>query len=272
MRPATALASFLLSALIVGCAATAEPPSPEAATGVFDASAAAVQQDRLRAERLAEDGRKALSAGNPEEAIGRLSAALDLWPSLDGAHADRGRAFSLTGEAGAALADLTIAIGESPGDAGLYELRGNIRASTGDAYGALLDMNRAIELDGSRAEALRTRGDIKYGAGDVNGALDDYRRARAGGLLDAALVNNLANALAELGRIDEAIGEYTTAIGLDPSDPVGYLNRATAYVEAGDAAHARADIDAVRARTSASALLTVVDALEARLAQDSAED
>jgi tetratricopeptide (TPR) repeat protein len=60
---------------------------------------------------------------------------------------------------------------------------------------------------------------------------------------DANSYVNRGNVRVLLGRLDEAIRDYSKAIELAPGDPDTYYNRALAYFRAKDIVHARQDAE-----------------------------
>lgn len=122
----------------------------------------------------------------------------------------------------------------------LYSRLGNFRD-------AIASLDRAISIDSSDSELYLLRANVRYLEGlDHKQVLADCTRAERFGLSSAALFGVKAAALKELGESDLAIAAYSSAIGLDPKNVLGLLNRSMAYREFGQTKSALAD-----ARTAA---------------------
>ena len=176
----------------------------------------------------------------------------------------------------------TDAVEKSPLKAKPYANRGIARVAAGDLSGGMEDYNRALELDPGYALTYFNRANAhmrmkkygraladfdsciaispRYGRAYANrGATHllsaDYEKARADLTKAIALLpryacaeayNSRGAAYRKLGKTDEAITDFTEAIGIDPDLVVAYTNRAFAYRIAGE--HARAEADFARAR------------------------
>jgi len=69
------------------------------------------------------------------------------------------------------------------------------------------------------------------------------KRAPAQSALDARVLNNTANALAEQGELAEAISTYSEAISIDPRLAQAYANRGETYARTGQLDEALVDLD-----------------------------
>ena len=100
-------------------------------------------------------------------------------------------------------------------------------AQLGDRKRALEVCWRGREIEPDDAELLFLEAGYRRDAGDSTGAVELYRRLLGGrpaagfasidtGLVGAKAHHNLALALLDLGRRDEALGEFRAALNCDP--------------------------------------------------------
>jgi tetratricopeptide (TPR) repeat protein len=102
-------------------------------------------------------------------------------------------------------------------------------SDAGDFPGAIASIKQAIQIDSSQALLWGRLGEIYLLAGsksasdrqaateDYNQAADAYKKAVSLAPSEATYHNNLGQALAKMGKTDEAAAEYTTAAQLDPA-------------------------------------------------------
>ncbi len=79
-----------------------------------------------------------------------------------------------------------------------------------------------------------------------DGVVACSKAIKTGGLSARTLAitySNRGNSFYDLGQLDRAITDYTTALSLIPDDPVTYSNRAAAYTDQGSYESALADLD-----------------------------
>jgi tetratricopeptide (TPR) repeat protein len=81
------------------------------------------------------------------------------------------------------------------------------------------------------------------GRPDLRGALEDARTATSLAPDVGSFHVTLGNVLDDLGRTDEALAAYDTAIELEPDMAYAYRNRSLARIRSGDSAGARDDLD-----------------------------
>jgi tetratricopeptide (TPR) repeat protein len=144
---------------------------------------------------------------------------------------------------------------------------------TGDHTGAERAFRRGLELAPNDAEILNALGWTLFQEGRTADAIAEYERAVAADPKHAKSHNNLALALVELGRLDEAashfrtslelspraeiwsdygftlarlgktqdaLAAYAKALEMDPESPSAHLNLAVAAIQAGNFADAEA--------------------------------
>lgn len=121
----------------------------------------------------------------------------------------------------------------------------------GEYRKAIVSFTRAIAADPAMADAVRRRGDCQHIlvpvlSGDVQAyydrALADYEAAIEIEP-DVYTYNVHGSVIASLGRVEEAIEEYSHAIELDPNYPESYFNRGYARKLMGDTDQAVADFE-----------------------------
>jgi Flp pilus assembly protein TadD len=113
-----------------------------------------------------------------------------------------------------------------------------------------------VSTSSSAGEELRRQGIEKYGAGQAQAALDDFQAALTTAPLDAQTLASKAAILSTLGRDDEALAAYASALESARSDAdLSSLmlaadilsSRATIFARRKDIANAVADLeDALR--------------------------
>jgi tetratricopeptide (TPR) repeat protein len=201
------------------------------------------------ARRAAERGLAAL----PDDAI-TVEAAVRVFARLG----DLDRARALLAAAALPMPRRVVleAVLERPGEGGhrfpglaaRATQRAVALADAGDAAGAEALLRRALTFDASNLEAAGELGWLLGTLGrdaEAVGHYDESIERVPGGEL---LRFNRGNALLRLGRRDEAIADYARLADLLPewSDP--QVNLVSALCARGDAAAARARLDALRAR------------------------
>lgn len=116
-----------------------------------------------------------------------------------------------------AVATLQQAIAAHPDDALLHADLGNAHNARGEAQAAVAAWRRAVELDPRQPVPWFNLGRAFQGQGDSLAAVDALQRARelAPEILPPAIL--LGDALAHLGRFDEASAHYRDALRLHPA-------------------------------------------------------
>lgn len=174
----------------------------------------------------------------------------DVWAE---AFNGRGVALLELGRSGEAVAAFGAAIELNPRLANAYFNRGMVLESQGEGrfVEALSDYDRAIELEPHDAEVYFRRGGLFFQYGD-------YARAAADNtvVLEMHDLTSQAEALVgplmarglcyyQLGRLDEAITDYSQAVTRDPRGAAeAYFYRALVFIDQEQALAARADLQA----------------------------
>lgn len=138
-------------------------------------------------------------------------------------------------------------------------LLGAALLASGDAAGAEPHLREAVRLRPGSAEALNALGVAltQLGRpGDAEAALEAFRRAAAADPRDAAIRNNLGNALAARGDAPGALAEFREAARLAPDEAAGHRNAGLTLAEMGRFEEARAAFEeAVRLEPGDAATL-----------------
>ncbi len=125
-------------------------------------------------------------------------------------------------------------------------LLGAALLSSGDAAGAEPHLREAVRLRPGSAEALNALGvaltQLARPA-DAETALEAFRRAAIADPSDAAIRNNLGNALAARGDAPGALAEFREAARLAPDAAEGHRNAGLTLAEMGRFEEARAAFD-----------------------------
>jgi tetratricopeptide (TPR) repeat protein len=248
---ADSLASRAMARMALGRAALAEEDA-EAAMRLDPSPGRA----RIRA-------RAALGAGRPVDDRFLHPDAIDGWPvggaalvadfraaidRLDRAGATaatvlRARAAMLSalGAHAAAIADADRAVEGDPTVAS-YILRAEVRLRAGDHGGALRDAERGLACDRDDASLPTLRGRLAIEAGHPEEALRWLDRAFFLGAEGAAQAWR-GRALADLGRIEEAVEAWSAALADNPEDVPAWLGRARCFRRLGAWENALADLE-----------------------------
>ena len=213
-------------------------------------------------------GQAAYAAGNVEQALADLDAAIDRDPHLAEAFFMRGQVHYLRGEFDEALADATQAIdlGYAPA-AEAYSARADIYRTLGDYTNSGADYGEAEQLDAKYFEtyysdrrhaysqvieqqpelapAFAARGLLDVYLQDYDQALLDYDAAIELGFepLDSAY-RGRAVTYYSLRNYSAALKAYGEAIALQPDQALNYEFRAYVYQRLGEFDKALADYEA----------------------------
>jgi serine/threonine protein kinase/Tfp pilus assembly protein PilF len=201
----------------------------QAALGRHDRAA----RDRARAARVpsasARDyyllGTSLLARGELDRAEVPLSRAVALdprrfwaWFALGICHSDQKRH-------DAAAHDFSVCTTLAPGFAWPHLNRGLALARSGRLVEARVAYHRALEIDPDFAEALVDRALVDLELDDPAQALRHLDRVIGLGRRSAPVLTARAEALARLGRRDEAERAYTEVIRGNPADPIALVAR-----------------------------------------------
>lgn len=137
------------------------------------------------AEKLDNQGVKALNNGDNEKALELFNQALEINPECWSA----------------------------------YNNRSVVYRTTGDFEKALADLNAAAELEGVELElVLANRADLKFDMNDITGSLVDYNKLISINNSNSSYYGNRADCNRLLGNLDQAFADYEKTFELDPTN------------------------------------------------------
>jgi len=227
------------------------------------AAALALQPDASAIRRpLAADYR---ALGREADARAELAKAGDVVVALDDPLMARLYDRVQTWQTAMASGDAAMAAGKADAAAAAYkkavaidllDVRSRVRlggalAAQGDAAGAREEYQLALKLAPGDPDAELGLGYLYLRTGDAKAAVAAYRAALAGRPDDVPARFNLAGALRASGTasdLDQALREYARLAELAPDNALVYLGRATAQLQLGRCADARATVATAAAR------------------------
>ncbi len=234
-------------------------------------------QAQEQARSLAEQGRAALLAGQPEAALRLYDGALRHDPEFIPALHGRCQAFQVLGRPAEVVDSSEQALRRTPGDAGLHHSRGvglrllarfaeaeaSFRRAIAIAPGEFLfhaglagvleaqgrlpearaAYEAALERNAQDADSLNNLGNLLNRLGDAAGAEMCLRGAIAArpGFVEA--FNNLGTLKAGQGDLSSALASYREALALRPSFLPALVNMGAALADAGEPREAIAAYD-----------------------------
>lgn len=169
--------------------------------------------------------------GRSAEAVAEYEKALTTNPGSAKAHNNLALALVELGRLDDAATHFKASLAVEP-KAEIYSDLGFTMARLGKTTEALADFQKALALDPNCASAHFNLAVTSVQAGDFPAAESHYRKALPG-RPSAETHNGLGFVLARQGRSDEAIGEFRTAIELNPKFTPAYNNLAEALAKQG---------------------------------------
>jgi len=198
------------------------------------------------------------------EAAGELRQALSLDPSLIPAHLYLAHLYLDLARPERAKEELQTALAQMPGQAQLLALLGETDRELGDPTMALDLTGQALQADSGSAEARYYHGLALYDLGRHEDAIGDFEQALKQGGRRPEVYANLGRAYIETRRFPQAIASLIEAIKLDPSRAQPMIELARAYRLNGQLGRVEAPL------THARALIgdTAVSAADQQLQRD----
>lgn len=171
---------------------------------------------------------------------GRMSGKPLAW-----AYANRGTGYKRINDLDRALADYNQAIALDPAYAIALYNRGSLYDGRDDHARAIADYDAAIRSDPNYADAYNGRCLARAEAGiDLAQALSDCNRALTLHPGDAYILDSRGLVYLRLGRYDDAIADYDTALKTDPKIASSLYGRGVAKRKKGDSAGGTVDMAA----------------------------
>lgn len=170
-----------------------------------------------------------------------------------------------------AIADLNAAI-DANASSDLYTLRGEAYMQIGNYQNALVDFNSAIEVDSMNAVAFYDRSLLNTRLEDYTSALNDINNALAAQSMKPSEILSLRDLYAKRGQLNlwmknwqGAIADYTNSLARDEGSISAdvYAERAEAYIAMGEYENAIADY--------ASAVRVISEQIQAAESQEERE-
>lgn len=225
------------------------------------------EANRLRAEALTfyNEGISLYKEKRLQEAILKLTQALNIMPALPDAWYNRAVVQSALGQYDAALADLdslqvydpdyldlalvrsgflmeagryqdtkevlNAHLHRNPNDTRALHRRGTALFLLDETEAAAADFQKASSLDASFAAAWNDLASAYRKMGQAERALGFLQQALKAAPGAAYILNNYGSTLRSLERNDEALKQYEAAIKADPDYALAYVNQASLLIE-----------------------------------------
>jgi tetratricopeptide (TPR) repeat protein len=156
--------------------------------------------------------------GLPQQALADLDKEMTLKPSYQAViHNARAAVYAKLGRYAEAIADANAAIGFNPGLERAYYNRAWAEAKTDQYDASIADYTKAIAIQ-PNASSYNNRAWMHHLKGDDAGGLADAEEAVKLTPNDAYCHGTRGAIYEKLGRRDDAIADYRTALALDPKD------------------------------------------------------
>ena len=189
--------------------------------GVNVSNVTITEEVLLQAADLYKSGAEKFNAGNIDEAVVDLTAAIDAGAATADAYILRGDAYMQAGNYRDAMADFDAALAMEPQNALAYYDRTLLNTRLEDYVSALNDINNALAASVTNPNAALSMRDLYAKRGQLNlwtknweGAIADYTNslARPEGTVNPSVYAERAEAYTALGDYASAISDYATAI------------------------------------------------------------
>jgi tetratricopeptide (TPR) repeat protein len=178
------------------------------------------EESLILSDQYVAQAQEKLIAGNIDEAIADLNAAIDK-NSSSSLYTLRGEAYMQTGDYQKALDDFDSAIESDPLNAVAFYDRSLLNTRLENYEAALTDINNALAAQVSNQSDILTMRDLYAKRGQLNlwlknwtGAIADYTNslARSEGSVSANVYAERAEAYTAIGEYENAINDYTSAV------------------------------------------------------------
>ena len=168
-----------------------------------------------------EDGKTKLAAGNVDEAVVDLTAAIDTGVASVDTYILRGEAYMQSGDYANAMADFNAALAKDPANSIAYYDRYLLNSRLEDYNAAMNDINNALATNATNPNPSLQMRDLYAKRGQLNlwlknweGAVADFVNslARPEGVIDPTVYADRAEAYTALGKFADAINDYSSAV------------------------------------------------------------
>lgn len=178
------------------------------------------EESLLRPQDYINSAKEKMNAGDMEGAIAELNAAIDTNANSD-VYTIRGEVYMQMGEYQKALEDLNAAIAADGMNAVAFYARSLLNTRLENYDAALVDINNALAAQSMKPSEILSMRNLYAKRGQLNlwlknweGAVVDYTNslARADGSIVPQVYAERAEAYTALGRYEEAIEDYKSAV------------------------------------------------------------
>ena len=190
------------------------------------------ETDRWSAAEHTLQGNELLSQSWHVKALVHFRKALRLDPKLFWAHIGEGACHAALGRLADARGSYTAAIALWPDVAWGYYNRGLVGLQLGDAEIALEDLNKAAELAPEFPELYWHRAEAHLSKGQAKDGLKDLEEAVKLGLSETKFLVLRSELNAKAGDADAAKRDLDAALGTEPHDSAGWVERGRARLAA----------------------------------------
>lgn len=168
-----------------------------------------------------DSGKEKLVAGNIDEALADLTAAIDAGAASVDTYILRGEAYMQSGDYRNAMDDFNMALSKDPSNAIAYYDRYLLNTRIEDFAAAMNDINNALAASATKPNPILLLRDLYAKRGQLNlwlknyeGAIADYTNslARPEGTVSSDVYSERAEAYTALGKYADAINDYSSAI------------------------------------------------------------
>ena len=184
-------------------------------------NAVVTEEVLMQAPDYYESGKAKLIAGEIEDAIVDLTAAIDSGEATDELFILRGEAYMQSASFGNALNDFNMAIDMNPSSSVAYYDRALLNTRLDDYNAALNDINNALAVRATNDQDVLQLRDLYAKRGQLNlwlknweGAIADYTNslARPDGVVNPSVYAERAEAYTAIGDYAAAINDYSAAV------------------------------------------------------------
>ncbi|MBO4480511.1 MAG: tetratricopeptide repeat protein [Alphaproteobacteria bacterium] len=185
------------------------------------ASTEITEENLMRAGDFYTRGKSEILAGNMDEAIADLTAAVKADEGMIDAYILRGEAYMQIGDYQSAMIDFNTALVIDETNSIAYYDRSLLNTRLEDFNAAMNDINNALATYAAKPNDILQMRDLYAKRGQLNlwlknweGAIADYTNslARPEGTVSASVYAERAEAYTALGAYNDAINDYTSAI------------------------------------------------------------